>query len=76
MSSPGLEELAERVLADILTGDNVYNKGNSNLMVRLNLVKNFFASAWKYHRVVQKCMLTDLVRQVTATVWDKHPTIK
>lgn len=76
MSSSGLEDLAERVLADILTGDNVYNKGNSNLMVRLNLVKNFFASAWKYHRVVQKCMLTDLVRQVTATVWDKHPTIK
>lgn len=76
MSSLGLEGLANRVLADILIGDNVYNKGNSNLMVRLNLVKNFFASAWKYHRVVQKCMLTDLVRQVTATVWDKHPEIK
>lgn len=76
MPSSSLDELANRVLADILTGDNVYNKGNSNLMVRLNLVKNFFASAWKYHRVVQKCMLTDLVRQVTATVWDKHPTIK
>ena len=76
MPSSSLDELAERVLTDILTGENVYNKGNSNLMVRLNLVKNFFASAWKYHRVVQKCMLTDLVRQVTATVWDKHPTIK
>ena len=76
MPSSSLDELANRVLADILTGENVYNKGNSNLMVRLNLVKNFFASAWKYHRVVQKCMLTDLVRQVTATVWDKHPTIK
>ena len=76
MPSSSLDELAERVLTNILTGDNVYNKGNSNLMVRLNLVKNFFASAWKYHRVVQKCMLTDLVRQVTATVWDKHPTIK
>ena len=76
MPSSSLDELANRVLADILTGDNVYNKGNSNLMVRLNLVKNFFASAWKYQRVVQKCMLTDLVRQVTATVWDKHPEIK
>lgn len=76
MSLSGLDGLAERVLTDILTGENVYNKGNSNLMVRLNLVKNFFVSAWKYHHVVQKCMLTDLVRQVTATVWDKHPTIK
>ena len=76
MSPSSLEGLANRVLADILTGDNVYNKGNSNLMVRLNLVKNFFVSAWKYHHVVQKCMFTDLVRQVTATVWDKHPTIK
>ncbi len=76
MPSSSLDELAERVLADILTGDNVYNKGNSNLMVRLNLVKNFFASAWKYHHVVQKCMLADLMRQVTATVWDKHPEIK
>lgn len=54
MLPSSLDELAERVLTDILTGENVYNKGNSNLMVRLNLVKNFFASAWKYQCVVQK----------------------
>ena len=72
-SSAMVDSLSARVLRDIFNGDSVYNKGNSNMMVRLNLVRNFFASAWKYRLVAQRCMITDLLRQVTAVVWDKHP---
>lgn len=72
-SSAMVDSLSVRVIRDIFNGDSVYNKGNSNMMVRLNLVRNFFASAWKYRLVAQRCMITDLLRQVTAVVWDKHP---
>lgn len=67
------ESLSVRILSDIFNGGSVYNKGNSNLMIRLNLVRNFFASAWKFRLVVQRCMIMDLMRQVTAIIWDKNP---
>lgn len=67
------ESLSVRILSDIFNGGSVYNKGNSNLMIRLNIVRNFFASAWKFRLVVQRCMIMDLMRQVTAIIWDKNP---
>ena len=68
-----IKSLSVRILSDIFNGGSVYNKGNSNMMIRLNIVRNFFASAWKFRLVVQRCMIMDLMRQVTAIIWDKNP---
>lgn len=75
MSSPGLEELAERVLADILTGDSVYNKGYKGLRARIEIAKGFFMSRWKYKDVCGKNMIFSLLKQIAAFFFDRNPQI-
>lgn len=70
-----VEKWANRMLDDIFLGDSVYNKGNSAVMVRLNLVKNFIQSAWKYRHIAQKNFVVDLVRQGSAMLWDRNPKL-
>lgn len=75
VSTFDVEKWGQRVLDDIFSGDSVYNKGNSALIVRLNLAKNFFLSAWKYRYIAQKNFIMDLLRQGTAMIWDSNPKI-
>ena len=75
MSSLGLEGLAERVLADILTGDNVYNKGYKGLRARIEIAKGFFMSRWKYEDVCGKNMIFSLLKQIAAFFFDRNPQI-
>ena len=70
-----VEKWANRVLDDIFHGDSVYNKRNSAVIVRLNLAKNFFQSAWKYRHIAQKNFVVDLVRQGSAMIWDRNPKL-
>ena len=75
MSPSGLEGLAERVLADILTGDSVYNKGYKGLRARLEIAKGFFMSRWKYKDICEKNMIFSLLKQIAAFFFDRNPQI-
>lgn len=75
VSTFDVEKWGQRILDDIFDGDSVYNKGNSTLIVRLNLAKNFFQSAWKYRYIAQKNFIIDLLRQGTAMIWDRNPKL-
>lgn len=75
MSSLGLEGLANRVLADILTGDNVYNKGYKGLRARIEIAKGFFMSRWKYKNVCGKNMIFSLLKQIAAFFFDRKPCV-
>ena len=75
VSTFDVEKWGQRVLDDIFVGDSVYNKGNTALIVRLNLAKNFLQSAWKYQYIAQKNFIFDLARQASAMIWDKNPKL-
>lgn len=71
-----VETLSERVLNDMFTGDSVYGKGSSKLNLRMNLVKNFIVSSWKFHSILQRCMIVELMRQAFSVLWERNPKLE
>lgn len=68
-------QYVDKVLDDIWNGDNVYNKGYSNLRIRLEIVKNFFQSSWKYSKICKKNALVSLMSHGIGMLLDRNPKV-
>lgn len=70
-----IKNLSDRIIQDILEGDNIYNKGHSTLRLRYELVISLFKSIWKYKQVYQKSALWLLLKR-TIGMLTKKPTLE
>lgn len=68
-------QYVDRVLDDIWAGDNVYNKGYSNLRIRLEVVRNFFQSSWKYSKICKKNAFVSLLSHGIGVLFDRNPVV-
>lgn len=67
---------AERVLADTLfESEGIHNKRYSAWKSRFALVKNRFAYGWKYHKIYQKSILLELIKNGFAFLFEKNPKL-
>ncbi len=67
---------AERVLDDTLfKSEGLFNKGYSAWMSRFVQVKNKLTSGWKYHKIYQKSIIGELIKNVFAFLFEKNPKL-
>ena len=71
-----LKSLSERMLNDMFMGDSVYATKKTKFKLRLDLAKNFIVSSWKFHSILQRCMIVELLRQAFAIVWERNPKMQ
>lgn len=67
---------AERILHDTLyNSEGLFNKGYSAWKGRLMLVKNKLAFCWKYHKIAQRSVLVELLKNVYGFLFEKNPKL-
>lgn len=65
-----------RVLEDTLfKSEGLFNKGYSAWQARWMLVKNKIAYGWKYHKIYQKSILLELIKNGFAFLFEKNPKL-
>ena len=66
----------DRILEDTLfKSEGLYNKECSAWRKRFLLVKNKLSFAWKYHKIAQKSVLVELIRNVFAFLFERSPKL-
>lgn len=67
---------AERILRNTLyESDGLNNKGYSKWKGRILLVKNKLTSGWKFHKIYQRSIFVELMKNVFAFVFEQHPKL-
>lgn len=65
-----------RVLEDTLfKSEGLFNKGYSAWQARWMLVRNKIAYGWKYHKIYQKSILLELIKNGFAFLFEKNPKL-
>ena len=67
---------ADLILEDTLfRSEGLFNKECSAWRKRILLVKNKLSFAWKYHKIAQKSVLVELIRNVFAFLFERTPKL-
>lgn len=65
-----------RVLEDTLfKSEGLFNKGYSAWQARWMLVRNKISFGWKYHKIYQKSILLELIKNGFAFLFEKNPKL-
>lgn len=69
-------EYSELIWNDILNCDSgIFNKDYSAWTKRIMLVKNKIGSCWKYHKIYQRSVICELLRNVLAFMFERKPKL-
>lgn len=67
---------AERILNDTLfKSEGIHNKGYSPWKGRFMLIKNKVASGWKYHKIYQRSIFVEVIKNIFAFIFERNPKL-
>lgn len=70
-----IEKISERILNDVFNGNTLYNKKVGKWKERFLLVKNMFASRWKFRDLRDQSMIGHFASLAVGFMIDRNPKI-